>query len=40
LAVNSESNAIVVQSTGTYNSVDITASTYADKNDLFGATAT
>jgi hypothetical protein len=31
VVVNAESNAIMVQSTGTYNSVDITASTYADK---------
>jgi hypothetical protein len=37
--VNAESNAIIMQSTGTYNSVDITASTFADKNCLFGATA-
>jgi hypothetical protein len=37
--VNAESNAIMMQPTGTYNSVDITASTYADKKYLFGATA-
>jgi len=35
LAVNTESNAIMMQSTGTYNSVDITASTYKDKKYLF-----
>jgi len=32
LAVNAESNAIMMQSTGTCNYVDITPSTYADKN--------
>jgi hypothetical protein len=37
--VNDEGNAIMMQPTGTYNSVDITASTYADKNFVFGATA-
>jgi putative lipoic acid-binding regulatory protein len=37
LAVNAESNAIMMQSTGTYNSVDITV--YADKNFIYGATA-
>ena len=39
MTLNTENNAIMMQSTGAYNSVDIIASTYADKNYIFGATA-